>query len=72
MNDTFPTEEQGAGVCSAATAAILHCYSDGQGSHRDVFRSKYLAVFDFIFGNTGEGSHTQACLDAGTDALANQ
>ena len=40
-------------LCSAATAAILHCYSDGHGKHRDVFRSKYLGVFDFIFGNTG-------------------
>jgi len=25
---------------SAATAAILHCYSDAHGVHRDVFRSK--------------------------------
>lgn len=37
---------------STATAAILHCYSDANGRHRDVFRSKYLGVFDFIFGNT--------------------
>jgi len=38
---------------SAATAAIMHCYSDGKGRHRDVFRSKYLNVLDFVFGNTG-------------------
>lgn len=38
---------------SLATAAILHCYSDGQGMHRDLFRSKYLNVLDFILGNTG-------------------
>lgn len=44
---------------SAATAAICHCYSDGGGRHRDVFRSKYLNVLDFILGNTGAPS--QAC-----------
>lgn len=38
---------------SAAAAAICHCYSDDRGRHRDVFRSKYLNVLDFIFGNTG-------------------
>ena len=38
---------------SLACAAILHCYSDAQGLHRDVFRSKYLNVLDFILGNTG-------------------
>jgi hypothetical protein len=38
---------------SAATAAICHCYSDDGGRHRDVFRSKYLNVLDFILGNTG-------------------
>ena len=38
---------------SAAAAAIMHCYSDGRGRHRDVFRSKYLNVLDFVFGNTG-------------------
>ncbi len=27
-------------IFSAATAAILHCYSDGFGKHRDVFASK--------------------------------
>ena len=38
---------------SAAGAAILPCYSDAQGLHRDVFRSKYLNVLDFILGNDG-------------------
>jgi hypothetical protein len=38
---------------AAATAAIMHCYSDDRGCHRDVFRSKYLNVLDFVFGNTG-------------------
>lgn len=38
---------------SLATAAICHCYSDHYGARRDVFKSKYLAVFDFILGNTG-------------------
>lgn len=37
-----------------AAAAILHCYSDANGVHRDVFKSKYLNVLDFILGNTGE------------------
>jgi hypothetical protein len=39
---------------AAGVGAILHCYSDSNGVHRDVFRSKYLGVFDFVFGNTGE------------------
>lgn len=45
-------------IFSAATAAIMHCYSDSHGKHRDVFKSKYLNVLDFVFGNTGleEGS----------------
>ena len=45
---------------SAAAAAIMHCYSDGRGRHRDVFRSKYLNVLDFVFGNTGAGSACNA------------
>mmetsp|Transcript_23951 Transcript_23951/g.66518 ORF Transcript_23951/g.66518 Transcript_23951/m.66518 type:complete len:368 (-) Transcript_23951:266-1369(-) len=40
-------------VFAAGLAAIAHCYSDGDGCHRDVFRSKYLSVIDFVFGNTG-------------------
>lgn len=27
-----------------AMAAIMHCYSDSCGEHRDIFRSKYLNV----------------------------
>jgi len=38
---------------AAAAAAIMHCYSDGHGRHRDVFRSKYLNYLDFVFGSTG-------------------
>ena len=38
---------------SAAAAAIMHCYSDGHGRHRDVFRSKYLNYLDFVFGSEG-------------------
>lgn len=45
---------------SAATAAICHCYSDGGGRHRDVFRSKYLNVLDFILGNTGASARAAA------------
>ena len=43
---------------AAAAAAIMHCYSDGRGRHRDVFRSKYLNVLDFVFGNTGTPAPT--------------
>jgi hypothetical protein len=38
---------------SGATAAIMHCYSGVYGRHRDIFRSKYLNVLDFIFGGEG-------------------
>eukprot|EP00798_Chlamydomonas_sp_ICE-L_P004120 gene4120-14224_t len=31
----------------------MHCYSNKNGLNRDAFRSKYLNVLDFIFGNTG-------------------
>ena len=52
---------------SAATACICHCYSDHQGARRDVFRSKYLSVFDFILGNIGfrhgSISHSPSNLD---------
>ena len=34
-----------------AAAAIMHCYN----AERDVFRSKYLNVLDFVFGNIGHG-----------------
>ena len=40
-------------IFSCAVAAIMHCYSDDYGRHRDVFRSKYLNVLDFVFGNKG-------------------
>ncbi len=39
---------------SLAVGSITHCYADSQGQHRDVFRSKYLNVLDFIFGNNGK------------------
>jgi hypothetical protein len=38
---------------SIASAAICHCYSDHMGARRDVFKSKYLSVFDFVLGNVG-------------------
>lgn len=49
---------------SVAAACIMHCYSDSNGRHRDVFRSKYLNVLDFIFGNSGEvlRCHTAGAL----------
>ena len=40
-------------VFAMGLAAITHCYSDGEGRHRDVFKSKYLSVLDFVFGNSG-------------------
>lgn len=42
-------------VFGAASACILHCYSGADGRHRDVFRSKYLEVLDFILGSDGWG-----------------
>jgi hypothetical protein len=36
-----------------ASAAIMHCYSDSCGQNRDIFRSKYLNVLDFVFGGEG-------------------
>ena len=36
---------------SLAAASIMHCYN----AERDVFRSKYLNVLDFVFGNQGHG-----------------
>ena len=36
-----------------ATSAIMHCHSGAYGEHRDIFRSKYLNVLDFIFGCDG-------------------
>ncbi|KAJ9508904.1 hypothetical protein QJQ45_028214, partial [Haematococcus lacustris] len=53
---------------AAGCAAIMHCYSvpahsDGAGQHRDVFRSKYLNVLDFIFGNSGPEGPDNDILD---------
>ena len=54
---------------SAAAAAIMHCYSDGHGRHRDVFRSKYLNYLDFVFGS--EGAHAfEASLRARLSELS--
>lgn len=39
---------------SVASATIMHCYN----TERDVFRSKYLNVLDYIFGCTGHESHS--------------
>ena len=39
---------------SVASATIMHCYN----TERDVFRSKYLSVLDFIFGSTGHDSQS--------------
>jgi len=44
---------------AAGVGAILHCYSGSNGRHRDVFKSKYLNVLDFVFGNTGRLSGVQ-------------
>jgi len=41
---------------TAASALIMHAYCDDCGRNRDVFRSKYLNVIDFIFGNVGHRS----------------
>ena len=35
---------------------MMHAYCDDCGRNRDVFRSKYLNVIDFIFGNVGHRS----------------
>eukprot|EP00892_Ulva_mutabilis_P010435 jgi/Ulvmu1/7764/UM039_0072.1 len=40
-------------MLSAACACVMHCYSGGYGVHRDIFRSKYRNVLDFLFGNRG-------------------
>lgn len=36
-----------------ASAVIMRCYAE----ERDVFRSKYLNVLDFVFGNAGHDAH---------------
>ena len=55
---------------SLAAASIMHCYN----AERDVFRSKYLNVLDFVFGNQGHGEAERASrrerVSAHVDALA--
>lgn len=43
-------------IFAAASGCIMHCYSGARGRHRDVFRSKYLEVLDFILGSEGVGA----------------
>jgi len=38
---------------SLGVGLIMHCYTDSEGDYRYTFRSKYLNVIDFVFGNTG-------------------
>jgi hypothetical protein len=38
---------------SIGTGLIMHCYNDSNGDYRYTFRSKYLNVIDFVFGNHG-------------------
>ena len=38
-------------IFSVSTAIIMHCYAQ----ERDVFRSKYLNVLDWVFGAPPEG-----------------
>ena len=38
---------------SLGVGLIMHCYNDSEGDYRYTFRSKYLNVIDFVFGNTG-------------------
>eukprot|EP00955_Chlamydomonas_euryale_P113570 366226-Chlamydomonas_euryale.AAC.29 len=40
---------------SLGVAAIVNSYSGDHGQHRDVFRSKYLNILDFVFGGAGVG-----------------
>jgi hypothetical protein len=39
---------------SVASATIMHCYN----TERDVFRSKYLNILDYVFGSIGHASHS--------------
>jgi hypothetical protein len=54
---------------SLASGFILHCYSDHYGQRRAVFRSPYLAVFDFILGNRGFGEASISHLPSNADLL---
>jgi hypothetical protein len=62
--------------CSLCPLPALPCsYSDARGAQRDVFRSKYLNVLDFIFGNAGveDGSiqHVPTNKVCGGDLICN-
>ena len=39
---------------SIASATIMHCYN----TERDVFRSKYLNILDYVFGSAGHDSQS--------------
>ncbi|KAK3277111.1 hypothetical protein CYMTET_14862 [Cymbomonas tetramitiformis] len=48
---------RGAGVSqlqAQGSSALAHCYN----TERDVFKSKYLNVLDWIFGNTGHSQQS--------------
>ncbi|KAK2450047.1 hypothetical protein P8452_13662 [Trifolium repens] len=47
-------------VFSLSTAIIMHCYAQ----ERDVFRSKYLNVLDWVFGVPPPPCETPRCKDA--------
>jgi hypothetical protein len=49
---------------SAGVGAITHAYSDQHGLHRDLFRSKYLNVLDFVLGSTGMSPVLHVCMFA--------
>jgi hypothetical protein len=46
-------------VFSLSTAIIMHCYAQ----ERDVFRSKYLNVLDWVFGVPPPACETPRCKD---------
>ena len=60
-------------ILAAAAAAVGHCYSDARGAHRDVFRSKYLSVLDFVLGGAdidrGSIRHVPSASDLVAGAL---
>ncbi|KAK9825197.1 hypothetical protein WJX81_006470 [Elliptochloris bilobata] len=55
---------------AAAAASIMHCYSDGNGRHRDVFRSKYLNYLDFVLGSEGHEAGAIVHVPSTRDLLA--
>jgi len=46
-------------VFSLSTAIIMHCYAE----EREVFRSKYLNVLDWVFGVPPPPCETPRCKD---------